>query len=79
MPEHSKSSEDKWKYSLIAAILFFIIANPQVFKLVDKTVGSILGKMFGKIAGPAGCPTTAGLIVHSIVYLLVIRALMDMK
>ena len=36
MPEYSKSSEDKWKYSLISGILFFIIANPTVYKTVDK-------------------------------------------
>ena len=79
MPEHSKSSEEKWKYSVIAGILFFIIANPSVYKVVDKIVGSILGRMFGKIAGPGGCPTTVGLILHSIVYVLVIRLLMDAK
>ena len=77
MPEHSKSSEQKWKYSVIAGILFFIIANPTVYKVVDKIVGSILGKM--RIAGPAGCPTTVGLLLHSIVYMLVIRLLMDAK
>jgi hypothetical protein len=81
MPEHSKSSEEKWRYSVISATLFFIIANPTIYKVVDKIVGSMpmLTKIIGHIAGPAGCPTFVGLILHSIVYMLVIRLLMDAK
>jgi len=59
------------RYSTIItiALLFFIVANPMVFRLVD----SLLGWLAGPIASPSGCPTTLGLIVHSLVfaYLLV--------
>lgn len=79
MPKGSMSSDDKWKYSVIAGILFFVIANPHVYKAVDKIVGSVLGKTIGKIAGPGGCPTMVGLIVHSVVYILATRLLMDAK
>ena len=77
MPEHSKSSVEKWKYSAIAGLLFFIIANPTVYKVVDKIIASAIG--IGKVAGPAGCPTFGGLILHSLVYMLVIRLIMDAK
>jgi len=51
------------------ALLFFIVANPMVFRFVDSAVGWLAGP----IASPSGCPTTLGLVVHSLVfaYLLV--------
>lgn len=50
--------------ALLAGVLFFIISNPMVYKLVDSLVGGILGP----IASPGGCPTTWGLLVHSAVF-----------
>ncbi len=52
---------------LTAALLFFIVANPMTYQLVD----ALLGPLLGRIAGPGGAPTTLGLIVHSLVYGLV--------
>lgn len=54
------------KYGAVvtAALLFFIVANPLTYQLVD----SLLGPLVGRIAGPGGAPTTLGLIVHSLVY-----------
>lgn len=54
----------KVRASLTAAVLFFIVANPVVYRLVD----SVLGGVVGRIASPSGCPTTWGLIVHSAVF-----------
>lgn len=50
--------------ALVAGLMFFIISNPMVYKLVDNLAGGLLGP----IASPSGCPTTWGLIVHSIVF-----------
>lgn len=50
--------------AIVAGVMFFIISNPIVYKLVD----SILGDLLGRISSPAGCPTTWGLIVHSAVF-----------
>lgn len=50
------------------ALLFFIVANPAVYRLVD----SLLGWIVGPIASPSGCPTTLGLIVHSLVFALLL-------
>lgn len=50
--------------AIVAGIMFFIISNPIVYKLVDSVVGGLLGN----IASPGGCPTTWGLIVHSTVF-----------
>lgn len=54
----------KLKDALIAGLMFFIISNPMVYKLVD----NLLGGMLGRIASPGGCPTNWGLIVHSAVF-----------
>lgn len=54
----------KVRASLTAALLFFIVANPVVYRLVD----GVLGPLVGRIASPSGCPTTWGLIVHSVVF-----------
>jgi len=54
----------KLKGALIAGLMFFIISNPMVYKLVDGLVGGMLGP----IASPSGCPTTWGLILHSGVF-----------
>lgn len=54
----------KLKGALIAGLMFFIISNPMVYKLVD----GVLGGALGSIASPSGCPTTWGLVVHSAVF-----------
>ena len=54
----------KLKAAILAGVMFFIISNPIVYKLVDGLVGGMLGP----IASPGGCPTTWGLIVHSGVF-----------
>ena len=41
----------------------FIIANPSTYRLMRQVLGS-------RIATPNGNPTTLGLTVHSVVYLL---------
>lgn len=61
----------KWWYSFYSAVIFFIIASPMTYKLVNSLLGSIV-----KICDPKGCPTAAGLFVHSTVFLLVVRAMM---
>lgn len=54
----------KVKGALAAALMFFIISHPIVYKLVDGVVGGLLGT----VASPSGCPTNWGLILHSIVF-----------
>ena len=43
----------KYGAVLTAALLFFIVANPMTYQLVD----SLLGPLLGRIAGPGGAPT----------------------
>ena len=50
--------------AIVAGVLFFVVSNPIVYKVVDSALGGLLGP----IASPGGCPTTWGLIVHSAVF-----------
>ena len=58
--------------SIMSGLLFFIVANPETFKLVRQVLG-------GWVSSPTGCPTVAGLCVHAIVYFLLTWALMNVK
>ena len=67
-----KKQEEKFMISLMSAAIFYIIANPETFKLVSKLLG-------GWVAGPQGCPTLMGLVVHTIVFFLITWGLMNIK
>ena len=62
----------KAKYSFYSALVFFLVANPETYKIIQKLLGGVLGE----IASTAGCPTSFGLFLHTIVFFVVILALM---
>ena len=51
---------------------FSVIANPETFRLVRRVLGSW-------IATPTGCPSTLGLLVHTLVFILVVWGMMNIK
>jgi len=66
------TSKDKWIVSMIGGLLFLLISSPFLYEAVDA-----LTSTFGlKIAGDQGCPNLAGLILHTSVFILVVRLLM---
>ena len=48
---------------ILPFILFFIVANPATFKLVRSVTGSW-------VASAEGLPTTLGLLLHALVFVL---------
>jgi hypothetical protein len=64
--------DKKISATIQSMIIFIIISLPITYK----TTNSILGNIIGKLADHSGCPTTLGLIVHSIVFGLIIFGLM---
>jgi hypothetical protein len=62
----------KAKYSFYSALVFFLVANPETYKVVQKIFGGILGD----IASAAGCPTPLGFLLHTVVFFFVMLALM---
>jgi hypothetical protein len=69
---NGKKQEQKFTISLLSALLFFIVANPDTFRLMRSILGSW-------VSGPNGCPTTAGLILHTIVFMLITWGMMNIK
>lgn len=69
----SASSFMKWQISLFSALIFVVVVNPFTYKLTQQ----ILGGFLGKIAESNGCPTTVGLVLHTLVYLLLVRGSME--
>ena len=64
--------QDKFTISLMSALLFFVVANPETFKIMRRLLG-------GWVSSPTGCPTTKGLVLHAVVYLLITWLLMNIN
>lgn len=69
------SSYIKWQISIFSAFIFIFVIHPYTYKFTQQ----LLGRFLGKLADANGCPTTLGLFVHTIVYILLVRGSMDLK
>jgi hypothetical protein len=69
------SSYKKWQISIFSASIFILVIHPYTYMLTQKMLGCLLGK----ISDINGCPTTLGLLIHTIVYILLVRGSMDLK
>lgn len=67
-----KKQEQKFTISVISALTFFLVANPQTYILTRRLLGAGL-------ASPNGSPTLMGLLIHSVVFLLVVWAMMNIR
>jgi hypothetical protein len=69
---NGKKQENKLVISIISGLTFFIVANPETFRLVRRVLGP-------RIATPTGCPSTMGLLVHTLVFILIVWGMMNLK
>ncbi len=69
---NGKKQEEKFITSIVSALVFFIVANPETFKLVRRLVGSW-------VATPTGCPSMLGLFLHAVVFMLIVWGMMNIK
>ena len=60
----------KAKYSFYSALVFFLIANPETYKMTQM----LFGRLFTISVG--GCPTPSGLFFHAAVFFVVLLGLM---
>ncbi len=58
--------------TLQAVIVFLLVSLPFTYKITN----GLLGGLVGNLADSSGCPTGLGLFVHSIVFGLIVYALM---
>ena len=68
------SSYKKWQISIFSAFIFILVINPYTYLFTQK----LLGELLGKISDNNGCPTTRGLFIHTLVYILLVRGSMDL-
>ena len=69
---NGRKQQEKFVTALITGLVFFVIANPETFRLVRRVLGA-------RIATPNGCPSTIGLLAHTLVFILLIWAMMNVK
>jgi len=67
-----KKQEQKLLISIMSALVFFIVANPETFRIMRRVFGSW-------VSSPTGCPSTGGLTLHTIVFMLVTWGMMNIK
>ena len=70
----SDSSYKKWQITIFSAFIFILVIHPYTYMFTQKLLSGLLGK----IAESNGCPTTLGLVIHTIVYILLVRGSMDL-
>lgn len=84
MPPPSNSKENKGKemrpvtnlglkakYAFYSTLVFFLIANPETYKLTQRLLGGLI-----TMASDSGCPTAYGFFGHSFLFFLVLWAMM---
>ncbi|MDB4676312.1 hypothetical protein OAH93_01580 [Flavobacteriales bacterium] len=65
-------AQQKFLISVMSALVFFVISNPDTYRLTR----SIFGKW---VSGPTGCPSMSGLVLHTVVFVLITYAMMNIK
>jgi hypothetical protein len=71
-PNRMASTSAKISATIQSIFVFLIISSPFTYKLTN----GLLGGIIGKLADTSGCPTTLGLLVHSLVFGLIVWGLM---
>jgi hypothetical protein len=61
----------KAKYALYSTLVFFLVANPETYKLLQKFLGRWVD-----IASAGGCPTASGFFLHTGLFFLILWGLM---
>jgi|TARA_B110000977_G_C11063515_1_gene486889 hypothetical protein len=65
-------AREKFLISMMSALIFFVVANPQTFILMRRLLGQW-------VAGPNGCPKFGGLLLHTVVFMLIVWGIMYLK
>jgi len=61
----------KAKYSAYTTLIFFLIANPETYKLLQKFLGGWV-----ELSSPGGCPTPTGFFLHTALFFIVLWSFM---
>lgn len=69
--ENLYDSTDKWRVSILAGLIFMVIASPISYSILNAITSQV-----GIIMSVSGSPTFMGLVITGIIYALVTRAIM---
>ena len=61
----------KAKYAFYSTLIFFLIANPETYKMTQQFLGFIFN-----ISSENGCPTPIGFFFHTILFFFVLWGIM---
>jgi hypothetical protein len=70
-PEKTLSVSKKFKYSFYSALIFFFVSSPIMYQFTQKLNGHMI-----QISDQAGCPSNSGLLLHTVLFLIIIFAVM---
>lgn len=82
------TSIDKWTASIISGLTFLIVSSPYTYSLTNSAVeftanavNSIPSSVKNNLntTEPSGCPSTTGIMIHSVAYMLIIRIMMEKR
>lgn len=68
-----KDTRSKVKFTLISAAIFLLISSPLMYNIVE----SLLGRLV--TVSVKGCPTTLGLLLHTVVFALISYGIMNLN
>ena len=71
------SLHEKLLYTFYTMVIYFVVANPFVYGLVDNLATSV-GVPKGTVA-TGGCPTQLGVLLHTLVFGLLLLAVMELS
>ncbi len=69
---NGSKQQKKFMISVLSALVFFVIANPRTFQVMRNLLGSW-------VASSSGCPTGRGMLLHTLVFLLVVWGMMNVR
>ncbi len=73
-PPNSKAPVNvalKAKYAFYSTLVFFLVANPETFKLTQRLLGGLF-----TLASDKGCPSTLGFFFHTGLFFFVLWGFM---
>jgi hypothetical protein len=70
----SPANLQKWQITIFSALIFLLVVNPYTYNLTNTLFSGLIGPV-----AKSGCPTMVGLLLHTVVYILLVRYSMDLN
>jgi len=67
----AETDVNKWGISILSGLIFMLVSSPFLYQFVN-----FITSPFGLDAAVNGCPTFFGLFINTIIFILIVRAVM---